>query len=207
MCMCFMRAYMRVIVCVCVRVYGCVRCCPRQFAQSGGAPPLYRAWLLGHLASRLLAGLISDDAAAEEAARIVGTSTSTDLHLIHEQPGGGTGRSSQVPVTMPDAQDGIGVPSQHAPADTDASAAVQARLPPALLVISLACIHLVDHIGGRLTAIICMAAGCVAAMLFALAPAAGHWPLVAACMFNIVSVGGWNSLDLISQSSTQRGVC
>ena len=52
-----------------------------------------------------------------------------------------------------------------------------------------------------------MAAGCVAAMLFALAPAAGHWPLVAACVFNMVSVGGWNSLDLISTELYPTAVC
>lgn len=31
-----------------------------------------------------------------------------------------------------------------------------------------------------------------------MAPAHGVWPTVAACVFNAVSVGGWNSLDMIS---------
>lgn len=57
---------------------------------------------------------------------------------------------------------------------------------------------MVDRLGRRWTACVCMAGACVCALLFAAAPASGAWPLVAACVFNGVSVGGWNSLDLIS---------
>eukprot|EP00798_Chlamydomonas_sp_ICE-L_P025299 gene25299-10953_t len=63
---------------------------------------------------------------------------------------------------------------------------------------NIASFYLVDAIGRRLTACVCMAVACVCALLFAAAPAHGVWPLVAACVFNGISVGGWNSLDLIS---------
>ncbi|KAG2490792.1 hypothetical protein HYH03_010714 [Edaphochlamys debaryana] len=63
---------------------------------------------------------------------------------------------------------------------------------------NLASIWLVDRLGRRLTACICMAGACACALLFAAAPARGAWPLLAACVFNGVSVGGWNSLDMIS---------
>ncbi|KAG2434782.1 hypothetical protein HXX76_007667 [Chlamydomonas incerta] len=63
---------------------------------------------------------------------------------------------------------------------------------------NLASIYLVDRLGRRLTACACMAAACVCALAFAAAPATGPWPLLAACVFNGVSVGGWNSLDMIS---------
>ncbi|EFJ41242.1 hypothetical protein VOLCADRAFT_68484, partial [Volvox carteri f. nagariensis] len=63
---------------------------------------------------------------------------------------------------------------------------------------NLASIWLVDRLGRRLTACVCMAGACVCALLFAAAPAQGVWPLLAACVFNGVSVGGWNSLDMIS---------
>ncbi|PNH04098.1 Synaptic vesicle glycoprotein 2C [Tetrabaena socialis] len=63
---------------------------------------------------------------------------------------------------------------------------------------NLASIWLVDRLGRRLTACACMAAACGCALLFAAAPARGVWPLLAACVFNGVSVGGWNSLDMIS---------
>ncbi|GIL82870.1 hypothetical protein Vretimale_8369 [Volvox reticuliferus] len=63
---------------------------------------------------------------------------------------------------------------------------------------NLASIWLVDRLGRRLTACVCMAGACVCALLFAAAPAQGAWPLLAACVFNGVSVGGWNSLDMIS---------
>eukprot|EP00198_Chlamydomonas_reinhardtii_P010788 XP_001700125.1 predicted protein [Chlamydomonas reinhardtii] len=63
---------------------------------------------------------------------------------------------------------------------------------------NLASIYLVDRLGRRLTACACMAGACVCALAFAAAPASGPWPLLAACVFNGVSVGGWNSLDMIS---------
>ncbi|GFR50358.1 hypothetical protein Agub_g12568, partial [Astrephomene gubernaculifera] len=63
---------------------------------------------------------------------------------------------------------------------------------------NLASIWLVDRLGRRLTACVCMAGACVAALMFAAAPAHGGWPLAAACVFNGISVGGWNSLDMIS---------
>ncbi len=63
---------------------------------------------------------------------------------------------------------------------------------------NLASIWLVDRLGRRLTACVCMAGACCCALLFAAAPAQGAWPLLAACVFNGVSVGGWNSLDMIS---------
>ncbi|KAG2434884.1 hypothetical protein HYH02_012084 [Chlamydomonas schloesseri] len=63
---------------------------------------------------------------------------------------------------------------------------------------NLASIYLVDRLGRRLTACACMAAACLCALAFAAAPASGPWPLLAACVFNGVSVGGWNSLDMIS---------
>ncbi|GLC41648.1 hypothetical protein PLESTB_000693100 [Pleodorina starrii] len=63
---------------------------------------------------------------------------------------------------------------------------------------NLASIWLVDRLGRRKTACVCMAGACVCALLFAAAPAQGGWPLAAACVFNGVSVGGWNSLDMIS---------
>lgn len=77
--------------------------------------------------------------------------------------------------------------------------------PTPTLLISRACpvgnlasIWLVDRLGRRLTACVCMAGACCCALLFAAAPAQGAWPLLAACVFNGVSVGGWNSLDMIS---------
>lgn len=57
---------------------------------------------------------------------------------------------------------------------------------------------LVDWLGRRLTCCVCMAGACACALLFAAAPATGVWPTVAACVFNGISVGGWNSLDMIS---------
>jgi VNT family MFS transporter (synaptic vesicle glycoprotein 2) len=38
----------------------------------------------------------------------------------------------------------------------------------------------------------------VAALGFAAAPADPVWSVVAACVFNAISVGGWNALDLLS---------
>ncbi|MEW5319852.1 MAG: hypothetical protein WDW38_010974 [Sanguina aurantia] len=63
---------------------------------------------------------------------------------------------------------------------------------------NIASIFLVDWLGRRKTACFCMAGGCICALLFAIAPAHGVWPLLAACVFNAVSVPGWNSLDMIS---------
>ncbi|GAX81918.1 hypothetical protein CEUSTIGMA_g9346.t1 [Chlamydomonas eustigma] len=63
---------------------------------------------------------------------------------------------------------------------------------------NLASLYLTDLLGRRLTTCLCMAGACVCALLFAVAPASGVWPTVAACVFNAVSVGGWNALDTIS---------
>ncbi len=56
-----------------------------------------------------------------------------------------------------------------------------------------------------------MAGACVCALLFAVAPASGVWPTAAACVFNAISVGGWNSLDAISAelypTSVRDGMC
>ena len=57
---------------------------------------------------------------------------------------------------------------------------------------------MVDWLGRRLTACICLAGACVAALLFAFAPADPFWSVTAACIFNGISVGGWNALDLLS---------
>lgn len=57
---------------------------------------------------------------------------------------------------------------------------------------NIASVFLVDWIGRRWTACACMAGACVCALGFALAPARGIWPTLAACVFNAVSVGGWN---------------
>ncbi|KAG1670420.1 hypothetical protein FOA52_010155 [Chlamydomonas sp. UWO 241] len=63
---------------------------------------------------------------------------------------------------------------------------------------NLASLWLIDRLGRRLTCVVCMAAGCVAALAFAAAPAGGAWPTIAAMVFNGVSVPGWNALDAIS---------
>lgn len=57
---------------------------------------------------------------------------------------------------------------------------------------------MVEWVGRRLTACICMAAACLCALMFAMAPASGALALAAACVFNGISVGGWNSLDVVS---------
>jgi MFS family permease len=57
---------------------------------------------------------------------------------------------------------------------------------------------MVDRLGRRWTACICLAGACVAALGFAAAPADPVWSVVAACVFNAISVGGWNALDLLS---------
>lgn len=57
---------------------------------------------------------------------------------------------------------------------------------------------MVDKLGRRLTACICLAGACAAALCFAAAPADPVWSVVAACVFNAISVGGWNALDLLS---------
>lgn len=57
---------------------------------------------------------------------------------------------------------------------------------------------MVDLLGRRLTACICLAGACGAALLFAFAPADPVWSVAAACIFNGISVGGWNALDLLS---------
>jgi MFS family permease len=63
---------------------------------------------------------------------------------------------------------------------------------------NIASIFMVDRLGRRLTACICLAGACVAALGFAAAPADPVWSVVAACVFNAISVGGWNALDLLS---------
>jgi MFS family permease len=63
---------------------------------------------------------------------------------------------------------------------------------------NIASIFMVDWLGRRLTACICLAGACVAALLFAFAPADPFWSVTAACIFNGISVGGWNALDLLS---------
>lgn len=57
---------------------------------------------------------------------------------------------------------------------------------------------MVDWLGRRLTACVCLAGACVAALLFAFAPPDPFWSVAAACIFNGISVGGWNALDLLS---------
>lgn len=57
---------------------------------------------------------------------------------------------------------------------------------------------MVDWLGRRLTACVCLAGACGAALLFAFAPADPVWSVAAACIFNGISVGGWNALDLLS---------
>jgi VNT family MFS transporter (synaptic vesicle glycoprotein 2) len=63
---------------------------------------------------------------------------------------------------------------------------------------NLISLWLVDRLGRRLTCCWCLAGACAAALFFSQAPAQGAWPLVAACAFNGISVGGWNSLDVLS---------
>lgn len=63
---------------------------------------------------------------------------------------------------------------------------------------NIASLYMVDRLGRRLTCCLCLAGACIAALLFAQAPAHGAWPLVAACFFNGISVGGWNSLDVVT---------
>ena len=52
-----------------------------------------------------------------------------------------------------------------------------------------------------------MAGACVFALLFAAAPAHGVWPVVAGCVFNGVSVGGWNALDMMTAELYPTTVC
>ena len=59
-------------------------------------------------------------------------------------------------------------------------------------------IFLVDSLGRRKTACYCLAGACLASLAFAAAPATGAWAVAAACIFNGISVGGWNALDLIT---------
>jgi hypothetical protein len=49
---------------------------------------------------------------------------------------------------------------------------------------NIASIYLVDRLGRRLTACACMAGACVCALAFAVAPANGPWPTLAACVFS-----------------------
>jgi VNT family MFS transporter (synaptic vesicle glycoprotein 2) len=63
---------------------------------------------------------------------------------------------------------------------------------------NIASLYLVDKIGRRWTACSCLAGSCLCALLFAAAPADPVWSLVAASVFNAISVGGWNALDLLS---------
>ncbi|KXZ54800.1 hypothetical protein GPECTOR_4g871 [Gonium pectorale] len=86
--------------------------------------------------------------------------------------------------------------SMHALTDDDKARVLELSRDPRIG--NLASIWLVDKLGRRLTACVCMAGACGCALLFAAAPPHGVWPLLAACVFNGVSVGGWNSLDMIS---------
>lgn len=63
---------------------------------------------------------------------------------------------------------------------------------------NIASIFMVDRLGRRWTACLCLAGACLAALGFAAAPADPVWSVVAACVFNAISVGGWNALDLLS---------
>lgn len=63
---------------------------------------------------------------------------------------------------------------------------------------NIASVYMVDGLGRRLTACLCLAGACIAALCFAVAPADPVWSVVAACVFNAISVGGWNALDLLS---------
>jgi MFS family permease len=56
---------------------------------------------------------------------------------------------------------------------------------------------LVDRLGRRLTACGSMALAALAALAFALAPPTPTFSLLAACVFNGVSVAGWNALDCL----------
>eukprot|EP00879_Flechtneria_rotunda_P009853 GHRR01010305.1.p1 GENE.GHRR01010305.1~~GHRR01010305.1.p1 ORF type:complete len:541 (+),score=182.46 GHRR01010305.1:268-1890(+) len=75
----------------------------------------------------------------------------------------------------------------------EAFAVAAANLPG-----NIASIYMVDMLGRRITACVCLAGACVCALAFAAAPAAPFWSVFAACMFNAISVGGWNALDLLS---------
>lgn len=63
---------------------------------------------------------------------------------------------------------------------------------------NIASVFMVDCLGRRWTACVCLAGACVAALLFAFAPADPLWSVTAACIFNGISTGGWNALDLLS---------
>lgn len=92
------------------------------------------------------------------------------------------------------------VPRYFEARGADASSVYRQTLAVALANLpgNIASVYLVDALGRRLTACLCMAGACISALLFAAAPAYGSWPTVAACVFNGISVGGWNSLDMIS---------
>lgn len=53
---------------------------------------------------------------------------------------------------------------------------------------NLASLYLVERLGRRRTACVCMAGACACALAFAAAPASGMLALVAACVFNGISV-------------------
>ena len=57
---------------------------------------------------------------------------------------------------------------------------------------------LVDRLGRRRAAAGALAAAGAAAGAFALAPARGGWALAAACVFNGISVAGWNALAVLA---------
>lgn len=91
-------------------------------------------------------------------------------------------------------------------ADTSAAASY-ALLPAAGNVAS---VYMVDALGRRWTSCVCMAGACVCALAFALAPARGIWPTAAACVFNAVSVGGWNrqaSLPALHRTARHEAAC
>eukprot|EP00898_Chlorokybus_atmophyticus_P007919 jgi/Chlat1/8128/Chrsp75S07560 len=67
-------------------------------------------------------------------------------------------------------------------------------------------LRLVDSIGRRWTLAGCMMAGGVSAILFAAAPSGQVWSVAAGCLFNGVSIGGWNALDLYSAESFPTSV-
>jgi MFS family permease len=66
---------------------------------------------------------------------------------------------------------------------------------------------MVDCLGRRLTACVCLVGACVAALAFAFAPPQPLWSVTAACIFNGISVGGWNALDLLSAELFATEVC
>ena len=61
---------------------------------------------------------------------------------------------------------------------------------------NIASVFMVEKMGRRMTLAVSMCAGGLAALLFAAAPPGPVWSVTAGCIFNGVSIGGWNALDL-----------